>query len=231
MRSHTSTVVLPGSSAGLMSETFAGTGSSKPGTTMVADAPFESCWAWVCARWSLANSAEVSMTVITGVPAAAVSPAKSGRSVTTPGDGTANLGVAQLGFGAQVLALGGGELALRAFQGRLPADLLHRFEMLLGYFVGGLGLNQAGFGGIQIAAGNRSLGEELGAAVHNALRQVQVGAPGPGQARPSPRLQEPWPRWRCRMSLGLRCTRPCCRARQPQGRCSRASPSSWPALT
>ena len=38
-RSHTSTVVLPGSSAGLMSETLAGTGSASPATAMLAAAP------------------------------------------------------------------------------------------------------------------------------------------------------------------------------------------------
>src|SRR3984957_17534638 len=38
-RSQTSTVVLPGSSAGLISETLAVTGSVTPGTVMVAGAP------------------------------------------------------------------------------------------------------------------------------------------------------------------------------------------------
>ncbi len=91
------------------------------------------------------------------------------------GDRAANLRVAQLGFGAQVLALGGGELSLRALERCLVADLLHRFEMLLGNLMGGLSLNQRSFCRIQIAARDRSLGKELGAAVHNALRQVQVG--------------------------------------------------------
>ena len=86
-RSHTSTVVLPGSSAGLISETFAGTGSETPATAMVAGAPRESCCDCICERWSLASSADVSITVITGLPAAAVSPANRGRSVTTPGMG------------------------------------------------------------------------------------------------------------------------------------------------
>ena len=83
-RSHTSTVVLPGSSAGLISETLAGTGSVTPGTVMLAGAPRESCWDCICERWSLASSADVSITVITGLPAEAVSPANRGRSVTTP---------------------------------------------------------------------------------------------------------------------------------------------------
>ena len=93
-----------------------------------------------------------------------------------PGDRTANLGVAQLGLRTQVLALGGGELALRALKSCLPADLLHGFQMLLGNLVGGLRLNQRSLGGIQIAAWNRPLGEELCPAVDDALGQVQVGA-------------------------------------------------------
>ncbi len=85
-------------------------------------------------------------------------------------------------------------MALRALEGGLLADLLHCFEMLLGDLVGGLCLNQRSFGGIQIAAWDRSLGEELAAAVHNALRQIQVGAsPGSGPAPPSPCLRERWP--------------------------------------
>ena len=66
-------------------------------------------------------------------------------------------------------------MSLRALERCLMADLLHRFEMLLGNLVGGLGLNQGSFGGIQIAPRDRSLGEELRPAVHNALRQIQVG--------------------------------------------------------
>ena len=41
--------------------------------------------------------------------------------------------------------------------------------------MGGLRLDQRRFRRIQIAARDRSLGKELLAAVHNALRQVQVG--------------------------------------------------------
>ena len=91
------------------------------------------------------------------------------------GNGAANLRIAELGLGAEVLALGGGELSFRALEGGLVADLLHRFEMLFGYFMSSLGLHQRCFGGIQVAARDRSFREELGTAVHNALRQVQVG--------------------------------------------------------
>ena len=54
-RSQTSTVVLPGSSAGLISETFAETGSSMPGTVSVAAAPSVSCCACVCADVQLGD--------------------------------------------------------------------------------------------------------------------------------------------------------------------------------
>ena len=53
----------------------------------VASSPSFSCCARLCAMCTLASSDEVSITVISGVPAAAVSPAKSGRSVTTPSMG------------------------------------------------------------------------------------------------------------------------------------------------
>ena len=41
--------------------------------------------------WSFASSELVSMTVMTGEPAEAVSPGKSGRSVTTPSMGLRRL--------------------------------------------------------------------------------------------------------------------------------------------
>ena len=40
-----------------------------------------------CGMWALAITEEVSITVISGVPAAGVSPGYSGRSVTTPSIG------------------------------------------------------------------------------------------------------------------------------------------------
>ncbi len=85
--SQTSTVVLPGSSAGLISETLAGTGSATPGTRTEAASPTFICCARLCAMCVLASRLDVSITVISGVPAAAVSPANSGRSVTTPSIG------------------------------------------------------------------------------------------------------------------------------------------------
>src|SRR5450631_246818 len=85
--SQTSTVVLPGSSAGLMSETFPATGSASPGTWTDASSSTFICWARLCAMCVFASSVDVSITVISGAPAAAVSPANSGRSVTTPAIG------------------------------------------------------------------------------------------------------------------------------------------------
>ena len=41
------------------------------------------------------------------------------------------------------------------------ADLLDGFEVLLGDVVGGLRLDQCGLGGVEVAAGDGSLGEEL----------------------------------------------------------------------
>ena len=75
MFSQISTVVLPGSSAGLIRETFAGTGLSIPGTCTAASSPtFISC-VTLCATCAFAIRSAVSITVISGAPAAGVSPA------------------------------------------------------------------------------------------------------------------------------------------------------------
>ena len=60
----------------------------------------------------LASSDEVSITVISGAPAAAVSPAIERPVGDDAVDGAANLGVVDLRFGALVLAFGRCELAL-----------------------------------------------------------------------------------------------------------------------
>ncbi len=148
----------------------------EPGNGDGGCAPVESCWACSLREVELGQQRRGIHDRDHGVAGSGRFPGKERPVSHHARDGTANLRIAQLGFGAQVLALGGGELSLRALEGGLVADLLHRFEMLLGNFMGGLGLNQRSFGGIQIAAWDRSLGEELGAAVHNTLGQVQVGA-------------------------------------------------------
>ena len=57
----------------------------------------------------------------------------------------------------------------------MPADLFDCIEALLRDVVGGLRLHQRGLGGVEIAARNRSLREELLAAVDDALVQIEVG--------------------------------------------------------
>src|SRR5260370_28765544 len=70
----TSTVVLLGSSAGLTTVTLPSIGSSIPGTDMVPLSPTFSVAASFCGMCALAINEEVSITVIRGVPAAAISP-------------------------------------------------------------------------------------------------------------------------------------------------------------
>jgi len=90
------------------------------------------------------------------------------------GDGAANFGVAEGGFGSLVFAAGRFELAFRSFDGGFAADLLHGVEMLLGGFEGGLSLDEGGLGGIEVAARDGSLGEELFAAGDDALVEVEI---------------------------------------------------------
>src|SRR5271165_1047679 len=80
---HTSTVVLLGSSAGLTSVTLPAT-SMSPGAFMVAASPGLSCTAWSCGICALAITDDVSITVSKGAPGGGVSPGYVGRSVTTP---------------------------------------------------------------------------------------------------------------------------------------------------
>src|SRR5580698_7169076 len=61
-RTQTSTVVLPGSRAGLTRVILPGTGSERPGTAMDAGSPVFSNWACGCDKWTFASRAEVSMT-------------------------------------------------------------------------------------------------------------------------------------------------------------------------
>ena len=76
-------------------------------------------------------------------------------------DGAADLGVAELGLGAQIFALGGGEVALGGFERGLIADGFYGVEVLLRDVVGRLRLDQRGLGGVEVAAGDGSLREEL----------------------------------------------------------------------
>ncbi len=173
--SQTSTVVLPGSRAGLMRETLAVTGSGRPGTETEASSPSFMRWARLCAMWVLASRLEVSMTVMRAAPAGAVSPAKRERSVTTPLMGAANLRVADLGLRALELALGGGELALGGLEGGLAANAVHGVEVLGGGVIGGLGGDKRGLGGVEVAAGDGALGEEGLAALDDAEVEVEIG--------------------------------------------------------
>ena len=71
--------------------------------------------------------------------------------------------------------------------------------MLCGGVVGGLGLHQCGLRGVEIAAGNGALGEELLAAVDDALVEVEIGL-GLGEVEfgLAGCLQGPAPWWRWR---------------------------------
>ena len=90
-------------------------------------------------------------------------------------DGAADFGVAELGFCAEVLALGGGKLALSVGDGGLVAELLNGVEVEFGDVVGGLGLEEGGLGSVEVAAGDGSLGKELSAGVDDALVEVEIG--------------------------------------------------------
>ena len=91
------------------------------------------------------------------------------------GDGAANFGVAEGSFGSLVFTAGGFELALGSLQSGGAADLLHRVEVLFGGVVGGLSLDERGLGGVEVAAGDGSLGKELFAAGDDALVEVEIG--------------------------------------------------------
>ncbi len=70
---HTSTVVLAGSSAALISVTFAAIGTP-PGPMRLASLPTASSAASDGGRWARAITRDTSMTVTTGAPLCAVSP-------------------------------------------------------------------------------------------------------------------------------------------------------------
>ena len=61
------------------------------------------------------------------------------------------------------------------FERGLVADVLHRLKVLRRGVVSGLGLHQCGLRSVQIAAGNRTFGEELLAAVDDAVVEVKIG--------------------------------------------------------
>ncbi len=104
--SHTSTVVLPGSSAGLIIVTFADTGSATPGTLhRCAASPSFSCCARLCAMMRLGQQARCihhrDQRRSGGRSFAGEQRPISHHSV----DGAANLRVAYLRLGALVLCL------------------------------------------------------------------------------------------------------------------------------
>jgi len=72
--SQISTVVLLGSSAGLTTVTLPSIGSSIPGTVIVPLSPTFRAAASLCGMWALAMTVEISITVSSDVPAAAISP-------------------------------------------------------------------------------------------------------------------------------------------------------------
>ncbi len=173
--SQISIVVLPGSSAGLISVTFAGTGSARPGTWISASV----------AELHLLGEALRHMGLGQQRRGVHDGNQRSARGCGFPGkkrtvgdyavNGAADFGVADLRIGALELALGGGELALRGFERGFPAHLLHRLEVLGGGVVGGLRLHQRGLRGIEVPARDGALGEELLAALDDALVQVKIG--------------------------------------------------------
>src|ERR1039458_1255752 len=85
------------------------------------------------------------------------------------GNGAADFGVAELSFGALVFTFCGFERALGGFEGGGVADLVHAGEVFGGGVVSSLGLDERGLRGVEVAAGDGSLGEELFAAVEDAL--------------------------------------------------------------
>ena len=114
-RTQTSTVVLPGSRAGLTRVILPGTGSVRPGTETEAGSPVFSNCACGCDKWIFARRAEVSMTVMKGAPGAGGFTGVEGTVGDDAGDGAANFGIAELGFGALVFAFA----RIRACPGRL----------------------------------------------------------------------------------------------------------------
>src|ERR1700691_4083588 len=90
------------------------------------------------------------------------------------GDGTADFGVAEGGFRSLVFAASGFKLAFGGFEGSFAADLLHGVEVLLGCLKRGLGLDEGGLRGIEVASRDGSLSEELFAAGDDALVEVEI---------------------------------------------------------
>ena len=123
---------------------------------------------------ALASREEVSMTVIGRATGGCGFAGKKRTVGNYAVDGAANLGVADLGFGAFVFAFGGSQLALRGFSAASRLTLLHGFEMFGCGVVGGLCLHERGLRCIEIASGNCALREQLLAVVHDAGVQVEI---------------------------------------------------------
>ena len=70
-----------------MTDTFPGSGAPPSGTRRLAASPTFKCAASSCETWARAITWDRSMIVMTGPPLDAISPAYSGRSVTTPAMG------------------------------------------------------------------------------------------------------------------------------------------------
>ncbi len=123
---------------------------------------------------ALANSVLVSITVISGAPGAAVSPANKRPVGHKSIDGTANLRVANLRLRAVQLAFGRGQVTLRLLECGFVRYRTHRLEVFRRSIKRSLCLHQCRLGSVQIPTRNRSLRKKLLAAFHDALIQVEI---------------------------------------------------------
>ena len=225
-RSQTSTVVLPGSSAGLISETLAGTGCATPGTVSVAGAPSLSCWASTLGDVQLGDQRG---GVHHGDQGRACGRGLAGKERAVGDyavDGAANLGIAEFSLGAEVLSLGGVEVSLRISRAALLLTFCNDCRCWLAMSYSACDCTSAALRGIQVAAW-------YGPWVKSWLRAVTMdwarSRLALAWARSSwlwscPRARWPW--LRSRRWPARRCSCPCCPTPRRQDRCSPA----WQAV-